>query len=338
MKNVKIIPTWDMSEEEWLEARKGGIGGSDAGTVIGVNKYKSAYALWAEKTNTVETNFSGNEATKWGNRLERVVAEGYAEDYNRAVVEWPVILQSVENDFMFANLDFLEVEPSDEFPAGVVTTWRFREVPPNVIGILEVKTSGIASFGNASAWADDSIPQSYMLQGYHYGIVTGIETVTFAALVAGHGLLVRNMEWDSDLAENIVIAESMFWDLVTSNTPPPVDGSEATEAVQQQRFPRHETGKEYVGDASFAALWAEFNAAKVAAEQADSHRKSLRAQIIETIGNSEFASVDGNPILSYKAGKDVESLDADRIKREAPELFEQFKKVRPGARTLRAIK
>ena len=35
---------------EWLSLRGNYIGGSDAGAVVGLNPYKSAYALWAEKT------------------------------------------------------------------------------------------------------------------------------------------------------------------------------------------------------------------------------------------------------------------------------------------------
>ena len=39
------------SKEEWLALRKKlGVGGSEAGAVIGMNPYKSAYTLWAEKT------------------------------------------------------------------------------------------------------------------------------------------------------------------------------------------------------------------------------------------------------------------------------------------------
>ena len=86
------------------------------------------------------------------------------------------------------------------------------------------------------------------------------------------------------------------------------------------------------------SLWEEFSAAKVAAEDADKARKALRAQIIEAVGNAEYATVNGDVILTYKAGKEVDSLDTDRIKREAPEIFEQFKKTRPGARTLRGAK
>ena len=56
---------------------------------------------------------------------------------------------------------------------------------------------------------------------------------------------------------------------------------------------------------------------------------------MELVGNAEAARYNGNVVLTYKAGKDVESLDTDRIKNEAPEIWERFKKVRPGARTLR---
>jgi putative phage-type endonuclease len=338
MKNVRVIPVWDKTETEWLEIRKGGIGGSDAGTVCGVNRYKSPYALWTEKTGIVETTFTGNEATKWGHRLERIVAEGYAEDYNKAVVEWEVIIWSEKNNFMFANLDFLIVEPSDEFPAGKVQKWRFEEPPPNIIGILEVKTAGIASPGNPAAWANNQVPQTYMLQGYHYGVVTGINKITFAALVGGHGLQVREMEWDEEIAENLVIAESQFWDLIQTKVSPETDGSAATESALSARYPRHTTGKSFEGGSSLEELWTEFSFAKEEAERADEARKSLRAKIVELVGDAEFATVNGNPILTYKTNQGTEVLDAERLKKEMPEIWESFKKTRSGARVLRGVK
>ena len=109
---------------------------------------------------------------------------------------------------MFANLDFLIVEPSEQFPAGVVTKWEKTEVPEGSITILDVKTAGIASPGNPGAWSDNSIPQSYMLQAYHYGIVTGITSgITFAALIGGQGLQVRELEWDEELAEHRFLSQ-----------------------------------------------------------------------------------------------------------------------------------
>lgn len=40
--------------EEWLELRTKGLGGSDIGTALGFNSFKSPYQLWAEKTGLIE--------------------------------------------------------------------------------------------------------------------------------------------------------------------------------------------------------------------------------------------------------------------------------------------
>lgn len=338
MNSVTIIPKWDMDDEQWHEARSKGIGGSDAGALCGVNHYKSPYTLWAEKTGIVPNDFEGNEATKWGNRLERPIAQGLAEDYEFAVVDWPVILVSKENPFMFANIDFLIVKACDEFPAGIVTTWRFREPPPDIQGILEVKTSGIASFGSAPEWKDGGIPLSYQLQGYHYGIVLGVHNVVFAALIGGEGLQVRSLEWDDEIAQDLVIAEAQFWEMVLNGEEPPVDGSDSTEEAQKKRYARHTTGKQLQATREFVELWDEFEAAKEAAKEADEERKRLRAEIVKMIGDAESVLVGEDVICTYKTSKDVERLDGAALKEAMPEIWERFKKVGPGPRSLKGVK
>ena len=60
---------------EWLALRKQlGVGGSDAGAVIGLNPFKSAYTLWAEKTGRIP-EFEGNLTTEAGSYLEEFVAK-----------------------------------------------------------------------------------------------------------------------------------------------------------------------------------------------------------------------------------------------------------------------
>ena len=45
---------------EWLRWRKEGIGSSDAGVLMGNNRYKTVYQLWAEKTGIIEATFEMN--------------------------------------------------------------------------------------------------------------------------------------------------------------------------------------------------------------------------------------------------------------------------------------
>ena len=42
----KSISTLGMEREEWLRLRKGGIGGSDAGAVCGLNPYSSPMSVY----------------------------------------------------------------------------------------------------------------------------------------------------------------------------------------------------------------------------------------------------------------------------------------------------
>lgn len=44
---ITKIPYKDHAE--WLELRKGYIGGSDAAAVVGLNAWSSPYAVWADK-------------------------------------------------------------------------------------------------------------------------------------------------------------------------------------------------------------------------------------------------------------------------------------------------
>ena len=50
---VTKIPIDGMSREEWLAERRKSLGGSDMGAVLGLNKYRSPYAVWAEKTGLI---------------------------------------------------------------------------------------------------------------------------------------------------------------------------------------------------------------------------------------------------------------------------------------------
>jgi len=60
--SIVIYDTNNITKEEWLLARKSGIGGSDAASVVGLNPYKSAVSVYIDKTTE-----EGKEekTTKW---------------------------------------------------------------------------------------------------------------------------------------------------------------------------------------------------------------------------------------------------------------------------------
>lgn len=204
--------------ELWLKERQSGLGGSDAGTILGVNKWKTADHLLREKAGLVEPREAGSSA-RWGNHLEPAVAAFYAEEHQIALVHWPFMFRHPEYEFMLYTPDYVEVEVTDLFPAGTVTEWPFDKVPDGIIGITEIKTTGIASRGDKRAWGTDEnplIPPSYDAQGLHGAAVTGKLKHTFACLCPPHGLIVRHRTYTEAEIDALIEAESVFWDEVVA--------------------------------------------------------------------------------------------------------------------------
>ena len=131
MKLNKVVSTLEMPHEEWLRYRKKGIGGSDAGAICGVNKYRSAVSVFLDKT-TEQTSEFDNEAMRQGRDLEQYVAERFCEETGKKVRRANAIFSHSELPFMLANVDRLVVGEN----AG-----------------LECKT---ASAFSADKWADGS--------------------------------------------------------------------------------------------------------------------------------------------------------------------------------------
>jgi len=69
------------TEDQWLEARKQDVTATDISAMLGLSKFKSRFALWHEKKSGIVANeFVENERTKWGKRLQNVIAKGVCED------------------------------------------------------------------------------------------------------------------------------------------------------------------------------------------------------------------------------------------------------------------
>ena len=332
-----IVKTTDIDREEWLRYRASGLGGSDAGTIAGVNPYKSAFALWAEKSGRVEDSFEGNAATELGNLFELPVAKAFARQTGAHVVAWPVMLQSLERPWQLANVDFFimpnEGDYDNHYPAGEVTVVDHLAFEPEAI--LEIKTTGLAGRGNAQAWRNGGVPKSYEYQGLHYSCVTGIDKVIFCALVGGEGLVIRERQFDEIQRGNLNVLEAEFWEQVQNGEAPDLEGKESDFDVLKSLYPKHVPEKIVEADEFQADLVAEYLRAKKFADEAQEVVDKLKAQLIALAGDAEEVDFNGQTLFTYKASKDGETFDAKAFKEAHPDLAAQFTKIRAGYRTLR---
>ena len=73
------------AHQAWLESRKLGVSGSDIACIMGANPYKSEDALLLDKLG-VGKPFTGNAATRAGQRLEPMVADWYAKRNEKILI------------------------------------------------------------------------------------------------------------------------------------------------------------------------------------------------------------------------------------------------------------
>ena len=207
---IKKISTAD--REAWKSLRHGYIGGSDAASVVGLNPFKSAYALWAEKTDKAPS-FGGNLATEVGSFLEEFVAQKFAEQTGKKVRK---VNQSFLNDaypFAIANID--------------------RDIVGEDAG-LEIKTT---SEMNLTKFKNGEYPANYYVQCVHYLAVTGKAKWYLAVLIGNREFRTFEIERDEAEINALMSAEKDFWELVKTDTPPAPDGSDSTSETISVIYP-----------------------------------------------------------------------------------------------------
>src|SRR3990167_10286820 len=91
----------------WLEARRQGLGASDAPVILGLSPWKTPLALYAEKLGLEIEEPEQTEAMAWGLRLQPVIIAAFQEQNPERVAiakQEFVIDRSPEHPWMLASL------------------------------------------------------------------------------------------------------------------------------------------------------------------------------------------------------------------------------------------
>lgn len=208
-----------LTHEQWLKHRRSGVGGSDAGAIMGVSPYKGPYTVWADKMG-FETAFEDSEAARQGRDLEEYAAGRFAERTGMSVRREYGMLRSREFPFMVANID--------------------RRIKGRRAG-LECKWSRDIY---KKRWRSGDMPMEYYCQCLHYLAVTGWDTWYLVAVIALTDVMVykisrgpkeeeEGVDWyladAQDDIDALVRTEEAFWrEHVERGHPPVPDGLRAT--------------------------------------------------------------------------------------------------------------
>lgn len=290
-RGLRMIPF--ETREEWLAIRHGYIGGSDAGAIIGMNPYNSAFSVWAEKTGAV-LPFSGNIATRTGTLLEELVAKLFMEETGKKVQKLNYTIVNPEFPFACANLD-REIIGEDAF--------------------LECKTTN--SLVNIRQFRTGEFPDIYYAQCVHYMAVTGAKKAYLAVLSECRDFRVFELERDDDEIAALMEAERSFWnDYVLTDKTPPTDGHSATSSAIRQMWP--EDDGETIDLSDIEAEFALRKNLKSTADDIKAELEEIENRIKLKMGEAS-KGISGRFTVSWK-NQTRNSLDADALKADHPEI------------------
>ena len=218
-KKYHLTKTKVANVREDIENRNGYIGGSDIGSIMGVNQWKSPYTLWAEKTGLIEVeDISDKDAVWFGVMEEDIIAKRFMMKNNMKVKKSNYAYGCKEYPYLRGHVDRIAVKGK----------WG-----------LEIKTT---SSWNKHKYEEGDIPEAQYWQCMFYMFLTGWDE-GYLATKRDNQFHTNIVKRDDEAIERMLDACEDFWNHVQSGEPVEIDGSDSTQETLEQMYPEEHQGE-----------------------------------------------------------------------------------------------
>ena len=291
----KIVNTQKISHEEWLQLRKGSIGGSDAGALVGMNPWSSPLQVYLDKKGISEEKET-SEAMRLGTDLEDYVARRWMEKTGKTCRNDNFMYAHDEYDFITANIDRVVVGEN----AG-----------------LECKTTRMLSRDN-----EGEVPAYYYAQCQHYMLVKGFERMYLAVFDRTEPALYDFIvERNDDFINNELLPKEIeFWHefVVKCEMPAPTEDDVETVKKLYPKAAESITKQLFGVDANLARL----NDIKKLQKDLKSESDKLQAMVCNELGEAECGMSDSYKVTWKNMSRST--FDNKKLKAERPEVYELY--------------
>ena len=326
-----VFDTMKVSNEEWQESMKNGIGASEAGAVMGCSPYSSPRNLTLKKLGLLkdEKITPGKQFVfDYGHQMEQALLNyeknlsGLKTFTDRNRYRHPLY------PFMFCDLDGVEVDED------------------SMKTIIECKTTSldmIVQWKSGVLGYDGILPvESYIWQATHQMAVMNLDRVKFLAAAGNSESLIREVIVYRDFKreKKLIEEENALWQSIQKGIIPEIPESISDEEYKAERtrykYPTKEVTEEVKSDLLNLAeemqyLEEQEKSAKAVVKEILEHKNAVKLSMIEGGGLKngdvvEIVDADGNiHKISYKANKPTEKTDLDALRLQNPELYEELK-------------
>jgi putative phage-type endonuclease len=307
-----LVARHGIPEQEWLALRTQGIGGSDVATLLGMNPYTSARELYHEKRGElpeIPRSDALERAAKWGHLHEPLIAAEFARQHGVRTRRIG-LLQHADRPWMLANLD-RQVHGCPDGPC-----------------LLEIKNRSAYKAGEWGPSGDpEGVPDREAIQTHHYLIVTGYGHAHVGVLLNGNDDRYYRVDFDPELAADLLAAEALFWQRVQDGNPPPLDGSGAASQFLDAMWPGRDSTELVLAPGEAGVLLAERKRLLARCSELDEQATQIGNLLKDMLGDAEIAVCDGEPVFTWKRNG---TFAGKRFAQAHPDLAEKYTHLVPA--------
>jgi len=326
--NAELVLPVDPGMTEWLTLRRAGLGGTDAATIMGANKFANLFSMWMDKTSTLPPENLSSDLLWFGHEVEPMMRRRFTTETNIATRRVGT-LRSKTHPFMQANIDGLTADG----------------------GILEIKSTDWFTDAGKE-WTGGDIPDHPWWQVQHCLAVSGRSHGWFVALVGRKFVIAGPIERDEEAIERLIAAEQAFWEqYVVGGVAPPINFETIDEDEARSRFPVATPDATVAIDAQpIPEIWTDhldsFLTARTTESDAKKAKEAAKAKLMGLIGDKQLLTLGGKPVLKWGQTAGASFLDGDEVVRRLAEVegkteFEirrEHTKKRADTRSLTVVK
>lgn len=205
---LELIPTGQMSREDWLSYRHTGIGASEVGTILGLDDYTSSLELFYYKIGEVAKFDTESMASFMGREQEDLVA--------RLWQYWDGDEDTMIRNFRAGNV-VRKCQRVNAYVRNPDYPWLYVSLDRKINkteskgeGTLELKTVG----GYETDKWESGIPPKWITQLQTQIAVCDFDWGELCNLVDGRRLMVYPFEVVPNIVQHVITRTKIFWDRV----------------------------------------------------------------------------------------------------------------------------
>lgn len=292
---AELVLPYDAPRSLWLVERRKGMGGSDALGSMGLDPWKVPLEIYLDKVGRAPER-PQTDRMRWGQIVEASILEWFVERTEIEVTRTG-LLRSIPNPWQLASVDGLSSDG----------------------GVVEIKNT---NHYRREEWEDGQIPDGAEAQSQHYLDVTGRSHAWVVAQIGGDPPVIRRIERDDALIEDMRAMEYELWQLVQALTPPAIGTGRASSRLVNRLFPNGVEGKQFEATPEFMALLAEYGAAHLIEVEAKKRKEDAKTQMTYLMGDATEA-VRGAKTVATWDNRSKNKADLAALKERHPEIASQ---------------